>query len=332
MMSLDILRHTWKIALLFFAIRLIGMMGGAWLGSTIAGDPKIFKKIGWMPYVTQAGVSLALVMVVSNSFPEWGNELATIIIAVIVLNQLVGPPLFKWAIKRVGENHNQAKDQYEHSHRVLIFGYDNQSVALSHELIKQNWKVSLVTRKPIIEVEKIPDVNMRFIKDLEQKTLEELNLNEFDTMVLLRSDKSNYRICEWIYENIGKKVVIVSLDERKNLKRFYDLGALVIDPSTAFVNLLQHFVRSPLATSLLMGMETDKDTLDVIVQDKNLFGMALRNLRLPSDVLVLSVKRKGQLIISHGYTRLRKGDVVTIVGSVESLNKVSLQFESFDTE
>ena len=63
---------------------------------------------------------------------------------------------------------------------------------------------------------------------------------------------------------------------------------------------------------------------------KNLFGVALRNLRLPLDVLILSVKRNGNMIITHGYTRLRKGDVLTIVGSLESLEKVSLQFEAFE--
>ena len=332
MMSLNILADTWKIALLFFAIRLIGMMGGAWLGSAVAGDPKIFKRIGWMPYVTQAGVSLALVMVVDNSFPVWGGELATIIIAVIIVNQLVGPPLFKWAIKRVGENRNLPKDHYDHSHRVLIFGYENQSVALSHELLKNNWKVSIATRKKPDVVEKIPGVKMYHIEGLQTETLESLKLGNFDTFVLLHSDRGNYRITEWIYENIGRKVVIVRLSDRKNLKRFYDLGALVIDPSTAFVNLLQHFVRSPLATSLLMGMEPDKDTIDVTVEDENLFGVALRNLRLPVDVLILSVKRKGNIIITHGYTRLRKGDVVTVVGSVDSLKKVALQFESFEME
>lgn len=330
MMSLDILANTWKIALLFFVIRMVGMISGAWIGSTIAGDPKQYRRIGWMPYVTQAGVSLALVMVVSSSFPVWGPKLATILIAVIVLNQLIGPPIFKWAIKRVGENHNQAKDHYEHSHRVMIFGYENQSVALSHELVKQNWKVSIATRKRAADIEEIPNVNFHYAEDDLDIALNDINLNEFDTFVLLRSDKANYTICEWIYEKVGKRVVIVRINEREQLKRFYALGALVIDPATAFVNLLQHFVRSPQATSLLMGMEPDKDTLDVMVEDKSLFGMALRNLRLPSDVLVLSVKRQGQLIISHGYTRLRKGDVVTVVGSIESLNRVNLQFESFD--
>ncbi len=329
MMSIDILLQTWKIALLFFAIRFVGMVIGAWIGSTFAGDTKLFRKLGWMPYVTQAGVSLALVMVVAVSFPEWGSELATIIIAVIVLNQLIGPPLFKWAIKKVGECHIQAKDSYDHSHKALIFGCENQSVALTHELIKQKWSISIATRKILNRIEKIPSVNYYHINNVHNKTLSDLHLGDYDTFVLLFSDKKNYAICEYIYENIGKKVVIVRLNERKHLKQFYELGALVIDPSTAFVNLLQHFVRSPLATSLLMGMEPDKDTLDVVVEDENLFGVALRNLRLPSDILVLSVKRKGQMIISHGYTRLRKGDIVTMVGSIESLRKVNLQFESF---
>jgi Kef-type K+ transport system membrane component KefB/Trk K+ transport system NAD-binding subunit len=332
MMSLDILTEMWKVALVFFVIRLIGMIGGSFLGGTLAGDPGIFKRIGWMPYVTQAGVSLALVMVVSTSFPEWGHELATIIITVVIVNQLVGPPLFKWAIRRVGENRNQAKDHYDHSHRVLIFGYENQSVALSHELTKNNWEVSIATRKTEDMVDEIPGVKIHYISGLEDESLEALNLKIYDTFVLLHSDRGNFRICEWIYEKIGQKVVIVRLSDRKNLNKFYDLGALVIDPATAFVNLLQHFVRSPQATSLLMGMETDKDTLDVTVQDKNLHGIALRNLRLPLDVLILSVKRKGNTLITHGYTRLRIGDVLTIVGSVESLEKVSLQFESFEEE
>jgi len=44
-------------------------------------------------------------------------------------------------------------------------------------------------------------------------------------------------------------------------------------------------------------------------------------------VIVLSVARKGQMIISHGYTRLRMGDEVTIVGSPKSLESVRLKFD-----
>lgn len=35
---------------------------------------------------------------------------------------------------------------------------------------------------------------------------------------------------------------------------------------------------------------------------------------LPADILVLLIKRKGQLLVSHGYTRMRLGDTITLVG------------------
>ena len=71
-------------------------------------------------------------------------------------------------------------------------------------------------------------------------------------------------------------------------------------------------------------METDQDAVDIEVMDPNIQGLALRDLRLPSDILILSITRKDQMMITHGYTRLRIGDVVTILGSEESIDKVEL--------
>jgi Trk K+ transport system NAD-binding subunit len=46
------------------------------------------------------------------------------------------------------------------------------------------------------------------------------------------------------------------------------------------------------------------------------------------DTLILAVYRGGRLLISHGYTRLKIGDRVTIVGSNESLEDVMLRLEA----
>jgi len=130
------------------------------------------------------------------------------------------------------------------------------------------------------------------------------------------------------YQYYGTSVMVVRLNDRKYFEKFHKLGALIVEPSTAMVSLLDHFVRSPLATSLLLGMQEDQDTRDVEVLNPNLHGIFLRDLRLPSDVIILSIKRGGQMIISHGYTRLRLGDIVTLVGSIESLDNVALRFGS----
>ena len=55
MLSITALKELWQIALILFFIRLIAMMISAILGSYLAGDPKKFRWIGWMPYITQAG-------------------------------------------------------------------------------------------------------------------------------------------------------------------------------------------------------------------------------------------------------------------------------------
>ena len=95
------------------------------------------------------------------------------------------------------------------------------------------------------------------------------------------------------------------------------------------VSLLEHYVRSPLAVSLLMGEAETQDTIDVEVINPDIHGLTLRDLRLPTDVIILSVSRGEQMIISHGYTRLRLGDIVTLVGSPKSLENIKLRIQGY---
>jgi Trk K+ transport system NAD-binding subunit/Kef-type K+ transport system membrane component KefB len=326
-MSIDVLVKTWSIALIIFFVRIIAMIIGAFIGSTLAKDPKVYRRIGWMPYVTQAGVGLALAFEIAGEFPEWGAQLATIIIAVIVLNQIVGPPLFKWAIKMVGESHLPKSISDRKNKTALIFGLEHHSLGLARDLKKENYQVEIASIQRRKNVDHIDDVKIHFLDCLNMKCLNGINIKYFETIILMLSDDENYQVCEMIYENIGTKEVIVRLFDSIYADKFNELGAIVVDPSTAISKLIEQFVRSPISASLILGEKDHKTMVDVKVQDKNLHGIALRDLRLPPDVLILSVKRKGQMLISHGYTRLRKGDIVTMVGSMESLEDLSLQFE-----
>ena len=92
--------------------------------------------------------------------------------------------------------------------------------------------------------------------------------------------------------------------------------------------MIDQFVRSPQATSIMFGLEKDKETRDITLLNNQISGLVLRDLRLPSDVLMLSIKRNDELIISHGYTRLLKDDIITFIGSSKSLDKLTLRFDS----
>jgi Trk K+ transport system NAD-binding subunit/NhaP-type Na+/H+ or K+/H+ antiporter len=326
--SLDVLANYWMIALVLFFIRLATMMLGSVVGAWGAKETPKFMKLGWMPFVTQAGVGLGLVTVVAVAYPQWGNEFETILIAVIVLNQVVGPPLFKFAITQMGESHVKAKiPEFDGIREALIFGFENQSVALAKTLNSHGWVVKIATFLDDINNDDYPHCEIIRINDYSRETFEKLKASHAEAIIAMQTDEENFKICEFVYENCGTRAMVVRLNDLKNAEKFNELGALIVEPSMSIVNLLYHFAQSPVATSILLGMEEHKETIDIEVVNPAIKGLALRDLRLPSDILILSVKRKGSTVISHGYTRLRIGDVITVVGSEESIDKVKLKFE-----
>jgi len=328
-LSIDLLLEYAVVALILFSVRLISIMAGSYLGGTFAGDPPLFNRIGWMPYVTQAGVGIGLTTIVASTFPEWGTSYTTLVISVIVINQIVGPPLFKWAIKIVKEGHRKASSpSFDGIRDAIIFGLEGQSIALAKQLHENGWTVKVVTLKPEAEISSFPGIEIRKVDKVTLETLQDLDAQLSEAVVCMLTDDENLKIVELLYEHIGTKDVIVRLNHRYNMDKFHELGALIVDPSTAIVSLLDHFVRSPQAASLLLGMEEDQDSMDIELQNKNLHGLLLRDLRLPSDTIVLSLNRGGHAIISHGYTRLRIGDNITLVGSKDSLEEVAMKFSS----
>jgi len=329
MISLEVLVAIWYVTLIIFGIRIVSLFLSGMLGGSVAGDPPIFRRILWMPFVTQAGVGVGLATIIATEYSGWGTEFATIMISVIVLNQLVGPPLFKWALHLAGEVHVKSDGSYDVEQKVLIFGWENQSLALAGQLNRQNWNVEFVVADPTVEVLGNQDFKVHEYGGPDHLSLRKFNAENADTILCLLSDEENLAICETAYEHFGTRNLIVRLNDREYYKRFHKLGVMVIDPATAMVSLMEHFVRSPIATSLLLGMDEGQDSIDIELRNSDFHGLTLRDLRLPSDVIILSVTRGDHPIISHGYTRLRLGDVVTMVGSTNSLDKVRLNLQGY---
>lgn len=329
--SINILKDTWGIALLFFTIRLISMGIGAFIGGRLGGDPLRFNRISWMPFVTQAGVAIGLVSVVAAKYPEWGAQFSTILIAVIVLNEIFGPPLFKWSILIVGESHKQRELQHENKvQKAVIFGLEGQSLALARQLQDNGWKVKVCTRSKEKSNLEYKGVDVVYISDFGLVELERIKANKADALVLLNEDSENLQVCELAYEHFGTRDLVVRVHERNFIKKFHELGALIVEPSTVMVSLMDHLVRSPIATSLLLGMEENQDTVDIEMQNPELHGIAIRDIQIPTDLIILATKRNQNTLISTGYTRLRLGDVLTVVGSVESIDKLRLKMENVD--
>ncbi len=89
-------------------------------------------------------------------------------------------------------------------------------------------------------------------------------------------------------------------------------GVRVIRPELATMLSIEGAVRFPASFDLLSHQDADMDVGETRLTNRALHKQALRELRLPGDVLIIGVRRFGDRIVAHGDTILELGDVVLL--------------------
>lgn len=326
-LQIDFLISTLSITLLIFAVRLTGLFIGSFVGGTIAGDPPQYNRLAWMAYITQAGIGLGLAREVVAEFPELGNEFATMVISVIVLSQLLGPPFLNFTIRRMGEAHLPVSHQPDDIRDALVFGIDRQSIALAQHLQTASWQVQLLdTDDSRCNLPGFQQAGGYIIETLNLPTMRRFINQSTDAVIAMHHDDSvNYRVCELAQVYFGVPRLIVRMHDPKWKSHFRALGAAVVDADTAIVNLLEQYTRAPQTTALLLHDDPNYEVIQIEILNPNVDGIALRDLRLPSDVLVLGIVRQGHAVVPHGHSKIRLRDELTLIGHPSSLEGVTVR-------
>jgi Kef-type K+ transport system membrane component KefB len=102
-LDVPLLRQLWPVALLLAGSRAVITFVGSLLSGKLAKDPPVLRRWAWSGLVSQAGLSLGLVVIVAREFPGIGAPFRALAIATVAINQIVGPVLFKVALDRSGE-------------------------------------------------------------------------------------------------------------------------------------------------------------------------------------------------------------------------------------
>lgn len=102
-LDLSVIPAIWQAAVIVLVARTVLLYVSTLAGAVAAKDEAIVRSYAWLGCVAQAGVTLGLANIVRERFPEWGEPVTAAIIAMIAVNQLVGPPLFRFSLVRAGE-------------------------------------------------------------------------------------------------------------------------------------------------------------------------------------------------------------------------------------
>lgn len=141
-----------------------------------------------------------------------------------------------------------------------------------------------------------------------------------------------YRVCRTARTTYGIQHIVAQVSDPKDLARFQELGVTTMNAVLDRAALLVLLVRNPDLYMLLSRTDDDKEICEVTLSNKAHIGRTIRQLRLPGDVLVLALRRDGELMIPHGDTRLNRNDRLTLVGSLDCIETARQMLGKADYE
>lgn len=101
--NIEALKSMWMIAIFLFLSRLAMVQGACYISGAVIKEDKNIKNLSGLGFIGQAGVSIGFAKIISDTFPDWGVMFETLVLAVVGINQVLGPILFKMALKKSGE-------------------------------------------------------------------------------------------------------------------------------------------------------------------------------------------------------------------------------------
>jgi Kef-type K+ transport system membrane component KefB len=107
--NITYLKTLWLLTILIVGFRLLFKYLGTYTGAKAAKEENFVKKHMWMAFVSQAGLSLGMAKIIENNFSMFGGKIYTLIVSVIVVNQIIGPLLLKCFLDMPGCNEEEPR-------------------------------------------------------------------------------------------------------------------------------------------------------------------------------------------------------------------------------
>ncbi len=131
----------------------------------------------------------------------------------------------------------------------------------------------------------------------------------------------SFSACSVARHNYGIANIVAHLTNVAFLHRFENIGVTAVNPALDLAAMLVILSRNPATYSLLTRTNDEKDISEVLVENEKFAGKTLRQIQFPGDVLILALRRNGELIVPHGNTRIETGDFLTLVGGIDAVQE-----------
>lgn len=230
------------------------------------------------------------------------------IILVAITTVLIAPALF---VKLAPPQESQEEPA------ILVMGAGPIGLQVAQQVQDHGDQVVLID-EDLTRIERARRLGLRAVQappDRYHPETEEL-LNKANRLVCVFSDvEKNYRICSRAKSTYGIDHIVARLDAPGEIPRFEKLGITPLNAATDQATLLALVVRNPTIYELLTRTDDARNLCEISVQNPAFLDKPLREIHFPDDILVVAVRKNGELVVPNGDTILRQGDHLTVLGS-----------------
>jgi Kef-type K+ transport system membrane component KefB/Trk K+ transport system NAD-binding subunit len=132
-------------------------------------------------------------------------------------------------------------------------------------------------------------------------------------------DQVNLNACLTARDKFNVPHLIALTSNPQMASKMGDLGVRVVQPQMATVQAVEGALHFPAAFDMLTNQRDGVEVREIELNDRRWKGKPLRDIMLPGDALILGMRRRGEVLIPDGNTRLQIGDLLMLVGHHDSL-------------
>lgn len=146
-------------------------------------------------------------------------------------------------------------------------------------------------------------------------------------LVLTSNDSRNIRISRHA-RAMGVRHIVALVNHPARIEEFKELEIQTYAPDLQRATLLSLMASNPDLFRILTTHPEGRAIEEVFLTGRRGAGRLLRNLRISSDLLIISIHRGREVLVPHGNTRLESGDVLTVLGDAEAVKDFKARLES----
>lgn len=165
--------------------------------------------------------------------------------------------------------------------------------------------------------------------------LKEAEIEDADILIAVTGhDQNNLVACQLAKNHFGVSRTIARVNNPKNIHVFRSLGVDSVVSSTAYIaDIIEHEVDWARINRMLSQKVGNLRIQEFLMTaHSRAVGRQVRELDLPSGVILVSLIREKDAIVPNGQTQILAGDTIIAMGGEDSISQLREYFESVEVE